>query len=205
MILITSQGSFSGDIDQKLIAQALSHYDPKKNDILVVGLHGVGQLKQRGVKAMLSFRMPTSDRHFNVTPLITMVQKYSSTLVYYTSYISIMQQDVKTIALGSAISQRGANVVSDDVIDERTYIFEPSTKAVIEHLESAMTGIALSEVIWESKLAQYASRFRSNKLAHEKAGDTVDDLNLQYSRAKRQMKDERLKEIMNGLRTEGDV
>ena len=201
MILITSAGSFSGDIDQKLIAQALSHYQSSKNDIIVIGYHGISQLYSRAVQTVLNFKLPISDKNFNVTPLVDQVQKYASTTVYYPSYISLMQQDIKTIALGTAISQRGAGVATgEDVINERTYIFEPSTLTVIEHLESAMTGIALSEVILESKLAQYASRFRANKIAHEKADNTLTDLNWQYLRAKRQIKDERLKETLNGLR-----
>src|SRR3982751_273922 len=36
LILITAQGSFSGDIDQKLIDQALKYYKPERHDIVVV-------------------------------------------------------------------------------------------------------------------------------------------------------------------------
>ncbi len=201
MILITSEGSFSGDIDQKLIAAALTSYNPSKNDIIVVGYHGIAQLRQRQVQAVLNFKLPTSDQNINVAPLVVAVQKYASTVVYYQTYVSLMQQDVKTIALGAAISQRGANVrPGEEVISEQTYIFEPSTWAVIGHLERAMIGIALSEVILESKLAQYASRFRANRAAHEKADSTLGNLTWLYARAKRQIKDERLKEIINGLR-----
>jgi F0F1-type ATP synthase gamma subunit len=60
--------------------------------------------------------------------------------------------------------------------------------------------ITLSEVILESKLAQYASRFRAMTAAHDKADETYADLNHLYSRAKRYLKDERLKEIINSLR-----
>ncbi len=204
MILITSEGSFSGDIDQKLISSALSHYDPAKNDIVVIGYHGIGQLRQHGVAVALNFKLPTSDENINVAPLVAAVQKYSSTVVYYESYVSLMQQDVKTIALSAVISQRGATVAPGaEVISERTYIFEPSTKAVIGHLERTMIGIALSEVILESKLAQYASRFRANRAAHEKADDTLGSLSWLYARGRRQLKDERLKEMINGLRNKG--
>jgi F0F1-type ATP synthase gamma subunit len=55
-------------------------------------------------------------------------------------------------------------------------------------------------VILESKLAQYASRFRAMTAAHDKADESYDDLNLLFSRAKRYVKDERLKELVNGLR-----
>ncbi len=204
MILITSEGSFSGDIDQKLITQALIDYNPSKKDIIVVGYHGIAQLRQHQVQATLNFKLPTSDQNINVAPLVAAVQKYASTVVYYQSYVSLMQQDVKTIALGAAISRRGASVaLGEEVISEQTYIFEPSTRAVIGHLERTMIGIALSEVILESKLAQYASRFRANRAAHEKADESLGNLSWLYARGRRQLKDERLKEIINGLRNGG--
>jgi len=206
MILITSEGSFSGDIDQRLITEALAHYNPLKNDIIVVGYHGIAQLAQRRLQAKLNFKLPGSERNINIAPIVAQVQKYNSTVVYYQTYVSLMQQDVKTIALGATIATRGANVKpGEEIISETNYIFEPSTLAVVGHLESAMTGIALSEVILESKLAQYASRFRAMRLAHEKADDTHFDLNWTYSRAKRQLKDERLKEVINGLRQGGMI
>lgn len=203
MILITSEGSFSGDIDHQLVATALANYNQSSNDIIVIGYHGIAQLHQHRVQAVLNFKLPTSDKNINVSPLVAAVQQYASTVVYYETYISLMQQDVKTITLGEAISLRGANVQKgEEIISEHTYIFEPSNRAVIEHLERAMIGIALSEVILESKLAQYASRFRANRAAHEKANESLGNLTLLYARGKRQLKDERLKEIMNGLRHE---
>lgn len=201
MILITSEGSFSGDIDHQLVEAALANYTPSKNDIIVIGYHGIAQLRQHQIQAIFNFKLPTSDEDINVAPLVATVQQYASTVVYYESYVSLMQQDVKTLALGEAISNRGASVKKgEEVISERTYIFEPSTKAVIEHLERAMVGIALSEVILQSKLAQYASRFRANRAAHEKADESLNDLTWLYARGRRQLKDERLKEIISGLR-----
>ncbi|MBI1952308.1 F0F1 ATP synthase subunit gamma [Candidatus Saccharibacteria bacterium] len=203
MILITSEGSFSGDIDHQLVEAALANYSPSKNDIIVIGYHGIAQLHQHQIQAVLNFKLPTSDENINVAPLVAAVQQYASTVVYYESYISLMQQDVKTLVLGEAISNRGANVKKgEEIISERTYIFEPSTRGVIEHLERAMVGIALSEVILQSKLAQYASRFRANRAAHEKAEESLSDLSWLYARGRRQLKDERLKEIIGGLRRE---
>ena len=48
-----------------------------------------------------------------------------------------------------------------EMINEWTYIFEPSTYAVVAHLERSMMQIAVSQLILESKLAQYAARFRA--------------------------------------------
>jgi F0F1-type ATP synthase gamma subunit len=63
-----------------------------------------------------------------------------------------------------------------------------------------MLQISLSQLILDSKLAQYASRFRSMSAANQRAQETFRDLGLQYNRTKRAVSDERLKEIINGLR-----
>lgn len=202
MILITSGGSFSGDIDQRLIKTAREHYQPDRNDIIVVGHHGNVLLSQYGVPFVKSFKMPERDRNINVRPLVAEVQKYASTTVFYESYVSLSTQEIRNIPLSAAVAERGKSVEqSQEIINEDTYIFEPSTHEVVGHLESSMLNITLSEVILESKLAQYASRFRAMTAAEGKADETYTDLNTMYNRAKRQIKDERLKEVINGLRS----
>ena len=92
-IIITAEGGFSGDIDQKLIELMLSTYDKEKHDILVIGHHGAIQLAQRGVSYEKYYKMPAKDRNINVTPIINYVQKYRTTSVFYQEYISLMVQD----------------------------------------------------------------------------------------------------------------
>lgn len=200
-IIITAEGGFSGDIDQKLIQLMLEEYDKEKHDIIVVGHHGAVQLAQAGIGFKKYYKLPEKDQNINSAPIIQEVQKYRTTSVYYQTYISLMVQDVKRISLSKAVQQKGKQTGKNtDIISEDTYIFEPSTFAVVDHLERSMLQIALSQVILESKLAQYASRFRAMSSAHNKADDLYGDLKLAYSRSMRSLKDERLKEIVNGLR-----
>lgn len=200
-IIITGEGGFSGDIDQKLIQIMLKQYKPDKNDILVVGHHGAIQLAQNGIGFRKYFKLPVSDQHINAAPLIVEVQKYLNTTVFYQTYVSLMVQDVKRIALGSAIVESGQKAKAiGETISEENYIFEPSTLAVVDHLERSMLQIAISQFILESKLAQYASRFRAMTAAHSRADESLHDLQGDYNRARRAVKDERLKEIVNGLR-----
>ncbi len=201
MILVTSEASLSGDIDQRLITLARSAYSRDKNDVIVIGHHGSTLLAQYGVPYLKSFKLPNKDLNINVHPLTEFVKMYSSTTVYYQSYVSLMTQDVKAIQLSAAVAERGNSITkSEDIINEQNYIFEPSTFEVIDHLESSMMEITLSEVILESKLAQYASRFRAMTSAESKSEETFGDLSTAYNRARRHIKDERLKEVMNGLR-----
>lgn len=213
-IVITAEGGFSGDIDQKLIDWMLTHYHKDKNDIIVIGHHGAVQLAQRGISIKKYYKLPSKDRNINVQPITDEVQKYRNSTVYYQSYVSLMIQDVKRISLQTAVQEEGKTLarkdtnldnskkttVDSDVISEVNYIFEPSTYAVVDHLERSMLSIMVSQLILESKLAQYASRFRAMSAANDKAKDSQDELRFTFNRAKRAVADERIREIVAGMR-----
>ncbi len=201
LIIITAEGGFSGDIDQKLLKLMLKKYQPEKNDIIVIGHHGAIQLAQRGVSYKKYFKLPTRDQNINVAPITREVQQYRSTTLYYQEYVSLMTQDVKEIDLSKAVEQKGSEYSEiNEFINEKNYIFEPSAFSVAAHLERSMMQIAISQLILESKLAQYASRFRAMSASHQRADEEKTDLRMQFNRAKRSLKDERLKEIINGIK-----
>jgi F-type H+-transporting ATPase subunit gamma len=200
-VIITAEGGFSGDIDQKLIRLMLETYDKDKNEIIVIGHHGAIQLAQRGVSYAKYFKLPNRDQNINVTPIIKEVQRYRSTCLFYQEYLSLMQQEARKIELSTAVKRTGQKSGNpDEMISEANYIFEPSSYDVVDHLERSMMQIAISQLILESKLAQYASRFRAMSASHQRADEAKADLHLEYNRSKRAMKDERLKEIVNGLK-----
>jgi len=199
-IIVTAEGGFSGDIDEKLVQLMLQDYQKEKQDIIVIGHHGAVQLAQRGIGYKKYFKLPTKDQNINVTPIIHEIQHYRTTKLFYQEYISLMVQDVKRIELSDVVEERGADAKPEEVISEATYIFEPSTYSVAAHLERSMMHIAVSQLILESKLAQYASRFRAMSLSRNRSEESRDELRLSYNRAKRRIKDERLKEVINGLK-----
>jgi ATP synthase F1 gamma subunit len=200
-VIITSEGSFSGDIDQKLIQWMIKSYEPEKHEIIVIGHHGAVQLAQNHIPFKKYYKLPTKDENINVMPIIREVQNYKSTTVYYQTYISLMVQDVKRISLSSIVEAEGKVLEKkEDTITASNYILEPSPYAVVDHLERSMMSIALSQVILESKLAQYASRFRAMSASNDRANETFGETRLEYNRARRGLKDERLKEIINGMR-----
>lgn len=200
-IIITAESGLSGDIDLKLVELMLKGYNKNKNDIIVIGHHGALQLAQRGVSYIHYFKLPKKDNNINVAPVESLVQHYRTTKLFYQQYVSLMVQDVRSIELSFAVEQRGRDTTKpDETINTSTYIFEPSSYEVAAHLERSMMKIAIAQLILESKLAQYASRFRAMTAAHERADESKKDLHLEYNRARRALKDERLKEVINGLK-----
>lgn len=203
-IAVTAEGGFSGDIDQRLITMMLKDYDAAKHDVIVVGHHGAMQLAQMHIEFLKYYKLPEKDTNINVQPLIQMVKAYAATTVYYQSYESLTVQEIKKIELTSAVQVAGAAAgKNDEIISEANYIFEPSSFDVVAHLERSMLEITLSQVILDSKLAQYASRFKAMTVSKERAMEEQGNLHMLYNRTKRNISDERLKEILNGRKKVG--
>lgn len=198
IILITSEGGLSGDVDSRLIREALKVYKPELHDIAVIGSHGAQLLRQSGINYIKSYVLPPKEVNISVQPLLAEVQKYRSTVVFYESYSSIMTQEIKTIQLAQALVDRGKQIEKrSEAISEQNYIFEPSVYEVVEYMEGTMVQIMLGELILESRLAQYASRFKAMGVARRKASDALAELIWNYNRLKRYLKDDKLKSVIS--------
>lgn len=203
LILIMAEGGLSGDIDQRLIKSFKTHYDEAKNDIVVIGHHGSQLLNQQHIKQNYFFDLPKSDS-INVDPLLALIRKYRRSRVFYENYISLSQQTIKDLDLSEVVSRMGKiadlNNVDSDKITERNYIFEPSPYMVAAHLETSILRLTLAQFIYDSRLAQLASRFQAMSAAKDRSTDEAASLHTQYSRAKRSLVDTRLKESLAGLK-----
>lgn len=203
LILITAKGGLSGDIDQRLIRKFLEHYDETKNDVLVIGHHGALKLKQAHVDHTYYFDLPEGD-YVNVDPLMDIIRKYSRSRIFYQNYISLSQQAIKDVDLSEVVSSKGRvadlATAGDDLVTEKTYIFEPSSYAVAAYLENSILRLTISQFIYDSRLAQVASRFKAMSAAKERSIDNANTLHTEYNRAKRSQVDTRLKESLAGLK-----
>jgi len=203
LILITAKGGLSGDIDNRLIRKFMERYDEKKNDVLVIGHHGTTKLKQAHVDYQYYFDLPEHD-YINVDPLMEITKKYAKSRIFYQNYISLSQQEIKEVDLSDVVSSKGRAVdlatVGDDMVTEKTYIFEPSSYMVAAYLENSILRLTISQFIYDSRLAQVASRFKAMSAAKERSISNASGLHTEYNRAKRNQVDTRLKESMSGLK-----
>lgn len=203
LILITAKGGLSGDIDQRLIRKVVERYDESKNDVLVVGHHGALKLKQSHIDYTYYFELPEKD-YINVDPLMDIVRKYTRSRIYYQNYVSLSQQEIKDVDLSEVVSSKGRvadlDTLSDDMVSEKTYIFEPSSYRVAAYLENSILRLTISQFIYDSRLAQVASRFKAMSAAKERSIDNAIQLHTEYNRAKRSQVDTRLKESLAGLK-----
>jgi F-type H+-transporting ATPase subunit gamma len=206
LVAITSEGKLSGEVDTQVIAKVAEAYgaskDPSLVDVVVLGTHGASQLEQLGVVVTQRFQLPAGDVQFSVGDIIEKLEEYNQISVFYETYESLRVQKVQRIELVNQVLQLGDKVEGEgeadkvEIMSAHEYIFEPSVNEIADYLESLMLGVALTQVIMESKLAQYAARFNAMHSAKTRANEIGTEYNSMYHRAKRFESDERLKEIM---------
>lgn len=203
LILITAKAGLSGDIDQRLIRKFQEHYDESKHDVLVIGRHGAVKLKQAYVNYDYYFDLPEGE-YINVDPLMDITRRYARSRIFYQNYISLGQQTIEDVDLSEVVSSKGRvadiNTVGDDIVSEKTYIFEPSSYAVAAYLENSILRLTISQFIYNSRLAQVASRFKAMSAAKERSLETAGELRVELNRARRNQVDTRLKESLAGLK-----
>jgi len=203
LILITAKGGLSGDIDQRLIRKVVERYSEAKNDVLVIGHHGALKLKQSHIDSTYYFDLPEND-YINVDPLMEIIRKYAKSRIFYQNYISLSQQEIKDVDLSEVVSSKGRvadlSTLGKNLISEKTYIIEPSSYRVAAYLENSILRLTISQFIYDSRLAQVASRFTSMSAAKERSMDTASELHTEYNRSKRAQVDTRLKESLAGLK-----
>src|SRR5690606_36477968 len=203
LILITAKAGLSGDIDNRLIRKVAEHYEESKNDILVIGRHGATKLKQAHIDHTYYFDLPEGD-YINVDALMDITRKYTKSRIYYQNYISLSQQVILDVDLSDVVSSKGRvadlSSASRDMIIEKSYIFDPISYAVAAYLENSLLRLSISQFIYDSRLAQVASRFKAMSAAKERSIENASELRLEYNRAKRNQVDTRLKESMAGLK-----
>lgn len=200
-LVLTSEGGLSGDIDSRIVRTVIQNYDPKTTDIIVIGAHGATQFIQNKVKIKRYFRLPDVDQAIDVSPIIQELIGYKNPTVWFQRYVSLSEQEPGRIDLLGRVRALGSDAADklSEVISPHDYLFEPDVDEVVKYLESVMMEIALSQVILESRLAQYASRFTAMSAAKKRAKEMQLDLIMRYNRAKRGEADDRIKEIVNAM------
>lgn len=204
LVAITDETKLGASTDEQVMRAMLDAYtNPNMTDIIVVGTHGAYLMHVLGSPKtpFITYPMPISDSNFNIDDLVAGLNNYDQISVFYQTYESLRVQRVTRIELISTVRSLGADVVDlEKTVSSHDYIFEPSINEIADYLESIMIGVAVMQIIMESKLAHYANRFNSMSSAKKRAGDMVKSLRSHYHRSRRSESDERLKETLRTSR-----
>ena len=120
-------------------------------------------------------------------------EKIDTVEVAYTSFVNTLQQEPEIVQLlpfsdlETMLATLHARFGSPDdelAKDSREILFEPGREEILAELASLYVKQEIYQLILESQASEHSARMVAMKNATDNAGNLVDDLTLQYNRAR---------------------
>jgi len=132
--------------------------------------------------------------------------------VAYTSFVNTLQQDPEIVQLlpfsdlETMLATLHARFGSPDdelAKDSREILFEPGREEILAELASLYVKQEIYQLILESQASEHSARMVAMKNATDNAGNLVDDLTLQYNRARQAAITQEIIELSAAAFTDG--
>lgn len=115
--------------------------------------------------------------------------------IAYPSFVNVLVQEpviqslLPIVDLREVLDQLKKRVAGEEDIlsarsDKREMVFEPSAQEVLEQLPSLYVKVIIYQLLLESRAAEYSARMVAMKAATDNASNLVDDLTLDYNKAR---------------------
>ena len=205
-LVITSDkglaGAYSSNVLKRLVNDIKEkHTNSDEYSIIVLGQSGVDFLKNRGYEVESSLVDVPDQPSFKS---IQAIAKHAIDLfseehidelkIYYSHYVSVLENkpSVKQVLpLSQDDSSQGQGQMS-------SYEFEPDKDSILrvilpQYVESLIYGTIL-----DAKASEHAARMTAMKNASDNATELIDDLSLQYNRARQAEITQQITEIVSG-------
>ena len=201
-LVITSDkglaGAYSSNVLKRLVNDIKEkHTSSDEYSIIVLGQSGVDFLKNRGYEVESSLVDVPDQPSFKS---IQAIAKHAIDLfseehidelkIYYSHYVSVLENkpSVKQVL---PLSQEDSSQMS-------SYEFEPDKDSILrvilpQYVESLIYGTIL-----DAKASEHAARMTAMKNASDNATELIDDLSLQYNRARQAEITQQITEIVGG-------
>lgn len=205
-LIITSDKGLAGAYSTNVLKCLVNDIKAKHNDsseysIIVLGQQGVDFFNNRGYEIESSLVDLPDQPSFKSVQAIAKhaIDLYSEEnidelTIYYSHYVSVLENKPTTkqvLPLSQEDSSQGHGQMS-------SYEFEPDKESILsvilpQYVESLIYGTIL-----DAKASEHASRMTAMKNASDNATELIDDLSLEYNRARQAAITQQITEIVGG-------
>lgn len=202
-IIMTSCRGLCGGFNTNVIKEADRQmaYDLNPPVIVAVGSRGKEYYEKKCHYIHSEYCAPPENISFMETkgiskPIIEMYDRgeIDEVVMVYTSFVSTLEQQVKTVTLLPFHIDYDPNVMKLDKIVE----YEPSVEEVFNYLVPKYVEIMIFGAIVESATCEHAARRMAMESATDNARDMLADLSLYYNRARQASITREIVEIVAG-------
>ncbi|UXR73462.1 ATP synthase F1 subunit gamma [Staphylococcus sp. IVB6238] len=195
-------GAYNANVLKTMIRDIESrHQSPEEYSIIVLGQIGVSFLQNRGYQVANALTNIPDQPSFKAVQAIAkravdlyVGEEIDELHVYYSHYISVIEnkptsRQLLPLSSESASEGRG-NMAS--------YEFEPDKESILEVLLPQYIESLIYGTILDAKASEHASRMNAMKNASDNATEMIDDLSLEFNRARQAAITQQITEIVGG-------
>ena len=202
-IVVTSGRGLCGGFNSNIIKEAQREIDADWEPpvIVAIGSKGKEYFEKHGYEIHSSYLAPPESISFLETkelsaPILEMYDnnEIAEVVLIYTSFISTMEQQVKNeVILPFEVETDPEFMTSNKFVE-----YEPSVEAVFNYLVPKFVETKIYSAVVESATCEHAARRMAMENATDNAREMLDDLNLNYNRARQSAITDEIIEIVAG-------
>lgn len=168
---------------------------------ITVGRKGTQFVSRSGRDLIADFTISDKANFNELRPMLKLLidaylnHELDTIEVAYPSFVNVLVQEpvihplLPIANLREALDElkkriHGAEETQDARTDSREMVFEPSLKEVLALLPDLYVKIIVQQLLLESRAAEYSARMVAMKAATDNASNLVDDLTLDYNKAR---------------------
>lgn len=208
-VIITSDSGLAGPYNANIIKEITGkirerHNDnPDSYDLFVIGRMGYEFLENRGYN-ITNHRIGLEDQpSFSSVKEIAQqsVAQFSNEdidelYIIYNEFVSVLEQKVSTRKLLPLSEEDTVNQTQASNLS--TYEFEPDKESILETILPQYAESLVYGSLLDAKASEHAARMTAMKAATDNAKELIDDLSLQYNRARQAAITQEITEIVGG-------
>ena len=220
VVLITSNRSLCGAYNAQILRETVKFIrecqlsnvngSPVELSFVTIGRRGEASMRRLGQNVIASFAdLPDNPRLQDIVPIanlvIDMFKQKDTDRVYiaYTDFVSALTQTpnyrrvlpLEKVAVAPKVlpvSTLGATVQTE-------YLFEPNYEILMPLLVEKLARMQLFQMLLESRASEESSRMLAMKNASDAAGEMIDDLTLEFNKARQASITQEISEISAGM------
>lgn len=215
IVLITSDKGLAGSYNTNVIrvADRFEQRVGKPVKYVTIGRKGRDSMIRQGKNVLAEFSdLPASPSVSDIAPIAKICMEeflngnVDEVLIAYTDFINMLTQSPVVLSWlpltpNSVANQVAAEYVKEvpEISDSATdYEYEPSPAAVIDEIVPRFTELQLYQALLESIASEHAARMSAMRSATDNASSLVEDLTLEYNKARQAAITSEILDIVGG-------
>lgn len=210
LITISSDRGLCGNFNTNLLKESIAYINNQiKNEhpdanihIVSVGKKAVGFYRKQKIEIIDEFKdvftnlqFPTAKNIINAVKGGFISGKYDKVIVFYNEFVNILKQ---TPSIKQILPILPAEKAEEDSHFNVDYIFEPNKHEILDELLPKLVDIQVWRGMLESNAAEQAARMMAMDNATNNARDLIQELELQYNKARQAAITTEMLEIVGG-------